>query len=117
MDHILIHGLKERCILGARPAERRRKRWVVVDLELECDVLEAAQHDDLGRTVDYSSMARRVREVIRGSQFRLVEALAQRVAEECLKGAGVVAAAVTVWKPGAIKNAGAPGVRVYRKNR
>ena len=116
MDRVLIPGLKERCILGIRPGERGRKRPVIVDLELECDVLEAARHDELGRTVDYSAMARRVRGVIRDSRFGLVEALAERVAAECLKGAGVVAAVVTVWKPGAIKKAGAPGVRVYRKN-
>ncbi len=114
-DSIRIPRISARCILGVRPWERRRRRRVEISLTIEADLAEAAAGDSLESTVDYSVASRRVREVVAGTRFRLLEALAGRVAGVVLELPRVRAVEVTVSKPGAIRRAGAPEVRIRRE--
>lgn len=51
---------------------------------------------------------------VEGSQFRLLEALAEAVAEECLAEPKVAQAQVTVHKPGAVRFARSVAVETVR---
>jgi FolB domain-containing protein len=115
LDRISITGITEHCILGARPSERHNKRPVFVDIDLFCDLGKAAAADDLNETVDYSAVAGIVRETIRGSQFRLVEALAGRICDVCLELDLVVEVEVVVRKPGALGPSSHASVCLRRK--
>ena len=115
LDQISITGITERCILGARPSERRTKRPVLVDVSLFCDLSAAAATDDLADTVDYSTVAGIVRAAIQSSRFRLVEALAGRICDACLDVDGIVEVEVVVTKPGALGPSSHASVRLRRK--
>jgi dihydroneopterin aldolase len=114
-DSIRIPRIRARCVLGVRPWERRRRRRVEISLTIEADLGEAAAGDSLERTVDYSAAARRVREAVAGTRFQLLEALAGHVAAVVLDLPRVRAVEVTVSKPGAVRRAGAPEVRMRRE--
>ena len=48
--------------------------------------LPGAAKDELRRVVDYERVADRVREIVASGHVRLVETLAERIAEACLEG-------------------------------
>src|SRR6266478_6291460 len=79
-DRIFLRGLAAECIIGFIDWERRVKQTVVIDLELPVDCRRAATTDDVADTLDYKKVAKRALAFIEASEFRLVEALAERLA-------------------------------------
>lgn len=94
---VRITGLRVRGYHGVLPAERREGQEFVVDVVLDADVAPA--DDDLAETVDYSVLAADVAAVVGGEPVDLVETLAQRVADVCLRDPRVTSVEVTVHKP------------------
>jgi dihydroneopterin aldolase len=75
---------------------------VRLDLSLECDVRPAAKSDQLEDALNYEVLEAQVVGAVKKTRFRLVEALAEHVAEICLKQALVKSVRVMVEKPGAL---------------
>lgn len=100
-DIIALRGLRIRGFHGVLPEERAMGQLFVVDVELSVDTRPAAAADDLSATVDYSTLAHLLAEVIGGEPVALIETLAQRLANVCLGDPQVNAVKVTVHKPDA----------------
>jgi dihydroneopterin aldolase len=98
-DKIALTGLRARGHHGVFDFERANGQEFVADVVLELDLGEAAGSDDVADTVHYGELAERLVEVIRGEPVNLIETLAQRLADACLKNARVRAVTVTVHKP------------------
>ena len=98
-DTIRITGIRGYGYHGVLDAERSLGQAFIVDVALSVAVAEAARTDDLARTVDYGAVATAVHDRITGPPFALIEALAERIAEDCLAYQGVSAVEVTVHKP------------------
>jgi dihydroneopterin aldolase/D-erythro-7,8-dihydroneopterin triphosphate epimerase len=115
LDAIHIRDLRLRCIVGVYEHERREKQDVVLQITLYADLRKAGRSDDLADTVDYKSAKKAVAALVEASSFKLVEALAEAVAETCLAQAGVQAVGVLVEKPGALRFARTVGVEIRRE--
>jgi 7,8-dihydroneopterin aldolase/epimerase/oxygenase len=113
-DRIFLHGLTAECIIGFIDWERRVRQTVVVDLEMPVDCRHAARSDEVADTLDYKKVAKRALEFIRGSEFKLVETLAHRLALVILAEFGVQWVRVSLNKPGAIRNSRDVGVVIER---
>lgn len=98
-DRIELRGLRARGRHGVLPEERRDGQVFVVDVALDVDTSPAAASDALADTVDYSTLARRLEQVVSGPPVDLIETLAQRLADVCLSEPLVSAAEVRVHKP------------------
>lgn len=98
-DRIVLRGLRVTGHHGVFEHERRDGQEFVVDAELEVEVAAAAASDDLADTVDYGDLAQRLAAVVAGEPVNLIETLAERLVQECLSDARVLAATVTVHKP------------------
>ncbi len=98
-DVIAVRGIEAYGYHGVLPTERERGQPFVVDLELHTDVSAAAASDDLTQTVDYSTLARQVVDIVQGEPCDLIETLAVRLADAMLVHETVYAARVTVHKP------------------
>ncbi len=114
MDSILIRDLSVDCTIGVNPVERRELQRVRINIEMHCDLSAAGASDDLADTPDYTHVRDRVSELAVGGRFKLVERLAQCIAETCLDFPGVHAVGVTVDKPGALSGARSVAVRIER---
>ncbi|MFE5814180.1 dihydroneopterin aldolase [Streptomyces sp. NPDC056479] len=101
MDRVALRGLKARGYHGVFPEERREGQTFVVDLVLGLDTRPAAADDDLAKTVHYGIVAEEVVAVVEGEPVNLIETLAERVAQACLKHEEVQEVEVTVHKPDA----------------
>jgi len=114
LDEIHIRGLQARCIVGVHPDERRKKQDVVIDLTLRADLRRPCATDDLRETVDYQAVAEQVLATVEESSCRLLERLAERIAEVCLAHDGVEQVRVRVEKPDALRSARSAGVEIAR---
>lgn len=114
MDRILIRDLLARCIIGVNDDERREKQDVVINVALYADLRPAARSDRFEDAIDYRALKKRILSVVESSQYYLVEALAERIAEICLENPDVQRAQVTVEKPSALRFARSVGVEVTR---
>ena len=114
MDRIRICDLLVRCILGINEAERREKQDVVISLTIHADLHRAGKSDRLEDTVDYRALRKRILAMVEGSQYFLVEALAEAVAELCLDQQGVQQVDVCVEKPHALRFSRSVAVEITR---
>ncbi|WP_335938332.1 dihydroneopterin aldolase [Streptomyces sp. PTD5-9] len=101
MDRVALRGLKARGHHGVFPREREEGQTFIVDVVLGLDIRPAAASDDLTKTVHYGIVAEEVVEVVRGEPVDLIETLAERIAQTCLKHEGVEEVEVVVHKPDA----------------
>ena len=115
MDKILIKDLRLRCIIGVNESERREKQDVTINVVIWSNLNEAAKTDDVDKAVDYKEVTKGIIKLVEASRFRLVETLAERIAESCLGHVGVKKVRVTVEKPGALRFARSVGVSILRK--
>ena len=80
MDIVYIRELKIDAIIGIYDWERETKQTVSIDLEMGCDNTKAAASEDIADALDYKSVAKRLISFVEGSEFLLVETLAERIA-------------------------------------
>jgi len=115
LDKITIRDIALRCIIGVYPEERREKQDIVVTVALHADLLHAGRTDDVNDTVDYKSVKKAIVGLVESSDFQLIEALAQAIADVCLRFDGVEQVDVTVEKPGALRFARTVAVEISRQ--
>jgi D-erythro-7,8-dihydroneopterin triphosphate epimerase len=114
MDSLHIKELRARCRLGVGEEERREKQEVVINITLGADLHLPSRSDRFADTVDYRAIKKRVLAAVEDSQFRLVEALAQAIADLCLEAPGVQQVRVEVEKPSALRFARAVSAEITR---
>jgi D-erythro-7,8-dihydroneopterin triphosphate epimerase len=113
-DRIYIRDLIVRCIIGIDEQERASKQNVLVQITMETDLRRAGRTDALGDTIDYRALKKRILSMAGESQFYLIEALAESIADECLKQERIARVTVAVEKPGALRFARTVGVEIVR---
>jgi 7,8-dihydroneopterin aldolase/epimerase/oxygenase len=99
LDRISLAGLRVFARHGVLEHERRDGQEFVIDAVLWVDSRAAAADDDLSLTVDYGAVAGRLVRLAGDPPVRLIETLAQRLADGCLSEPGVEEAEITVHKP------------------
>ncbi|MBT8420080.1 MAG: dihydroneopterin aldolase [Gammaproteobacteria bacterium] len=114
MDIIYLHGLKIPTTIGLFPWERQIKQTVVFDLDMAGDIEKAAATDRIEDTIDYKAIAKRIIEFVGGSDFQLVETLAEAVAKIVIEEFQVRWVRLRVNKAGAIRDARDVGVIIER---
>lgn len=100
-DELSVIGVACYGYHGVFEHERREGQTFVVDLTLGLDTRPAAAGDDLRDTVDYGSLVASVKAAVERDPVDLIETLAQRIAEECLRDLRVEWTRITVHKPDA----------------
>ena len=114
-DWIHLRRIKATCILGLHPAERTLPRTVWFNVSLEIDTRRAGLSDKIGDTLNYELVEDEVIAAAEKGNYFLAEALAQRVAEVCLRHTQVMAVRVVVDKPGALPHTESIAVEILRK--
>ena len=116
-DTTFIRDLRLRARIGIGEHERRDRQDLVINIEFESDQAAAAQSDDMAHAVDYRALNKDVIALVEGNEHKLVETLAERIAQVCLKHDGVETVRVRLEKPGALRFADGVGVEIQRERR
>ena len=114
-DRIFIRDLRLRAIIGVDDVERERPKEILLNLELETDLTAAARSDALEDAVDYQALTEQVARHVQASRHRLLERLADSVAQLVLESFPAVdAVTVRADKPGALPSADSVAVQIRR---
>jgi dihydroneopterin aldolase len=116
-DRIEIRELRVLGTHGVLDEERDRPQPFALDLDVWLDLGPASRSDRLPDTVDYGALIEQARDLVAGSSFALLEALAGAVAGATLHADDRIATvAVTVRKlrPPVPADVSTVGVRVVR---
>ncbi len=98
MGLIVLQGLEFYGRHGVKPEEGALGARFLVDVELQVDF--EGQGDRLAATVDYAEVHKLVSRIVTGERFYLIEALADKLAEQILaEFSKVRALTVRVHKP------------------
>lgn len=120
--HIFLRDMVLAASIGVYPHEHeaRQRVRVNVDLGVEDDTARsgvAVGADDVGRVVNYEKVAEDVRRIVASGHTRLVETMAERIAQACLSDPRVRSARVRVEKLDIFADAASAGVEIERVRR
>lgn len=114
MDIVYIHDLRIETVIGIYDWERERRQIVSLDLEMGTDIRPAAASDDIALALDYHAVAMRLIGFIEGSEFLLLETMAESVAALIMREFSVPWLRLRIGKPGAVAGARDVGVVIER---
>lgn len=117
MDTVFIRQLRADTVIGVYDWERNVRQNVVLDLEMATDNRRAAASDEIADALDYAAISVRVLSFIKGSEFQLIETMAEQVAAIVLGEFGVPWLRLRLAKPGAVAQAQDVGVVIERGER
>lgn len=100
-DFISIKGIRGFGHHGLFAEETENGQEFIVDLEMHLDLHKAGSTDDLNHTIDYGLVSLSVLKHIEGKPLKLIETLAQNIADEIMSHEKVEKVIVTVHKPNA----------------
>lgn len=102
MDRIFLRGMRFMACHGVLPHEREVPQPFEVDVEMGLDLRAAGEADDLRQTVNYAEVYDVVSTVLTVTAKKLIEALAEEIAEDLLRDFDALRwVRVTVHKPAA----------------
>ncbi len=114
MDTIFISELKVQTKLGVPEWERMVPQTIILDIEMGFDLSKACQSDAINDTIDYGAVVGRIRETLSSNSFKLVEKLAEHIAQLILSEFGALSVKVKVAKPAVLGGLKALGVEIQR---
>jgi dihydroneopterin aldolase len=122
LRHVFLRDLVLAASIGVHPHEHAAPQRVRinVDLGVEDDGARLLSRkpvgrDELSRVVDYEKVAATVRTIVGARHVRLVETLAERIAEACLADRRIHLARIRVEKLDIFADATSAGVEIERR--
>ena len=116
LDRIFIKDLLVRGIIGINPDERTNEQDILVNATMWADTRKASVSDNMDDSVNYRTVAKAMIARMETEQPYLVEKLVADLARICFEcDERVMAAEVTVEKPGALRFAHSVGVTIFRQ--
>ena len=99
MDRISLKNMIFYGYHGVLPAENELGQRFAVDLIMELDLSQAGKTDDLSFTVNYAEAYEVVKAVMEKERFKLLEKVAEEIADRIIKTFSVQAVIVKLRKP------------------
>jgi dihydroneopterin aldolase len=122
LRHVFLRDLLLSAHIGVYSQEHGRKQRIRVNVDLGVTddgargvSRGAVGQDELARVVDYAAVAAQVRSIVAAGHVRLVETLAERIAEACLRDPRVELARIRVEKLDVLPDGASAGVEVERR--
>jgi 7,8-dihydroneopterin aldolase/epimerase/oxygenase len=122
LRHVFLRDLVLAASIGVHPHEHAVPQRVRINLDLGVEddgarllSRKPVGRDELSRVVDYEKLADTVRAIVAAGHVRLVETLAERIAEACLADRRVHLARIRVEKLDIFADAASAGVEIERR--
>lgn len=112
MDNLKINSLTVSTRIGVYEWEQRINQNLIINITIPYDF--SACEDNIENTIDYDALCQLITEFVESKSFKLIETVANEIAEIIKQQFNVKQLTVSVSKPHAIKNAGPIEVIVNR---
>lgn len=116
MDKIFISKLQVYGYLGIHVHEQQIPQLIQVSLSVSTDISNAAIHDDIHQTINYSTLAKQITQLVNVSHYRTIEGLIEALATEILLDKQIIDLWLRIEKPNAVPNTDSVGVEITRGN-
>lgn len=100
---ICIKNLRVSSILGVYEEERQKERDIVINVRVEYRADAALRSDALEDALDYKQVRDRIVNFVTGTQFKLIEKLADGIIQELIRDARILKVHLEVDKPHALR--------------
>jgi 7,8-dihydroneopterin aldolase/epimerase/oxygenase len=114
LRHVFVRDLEVMALIGIYDHEKVNPQRIIVNIDLSVHEAEGPITDEISHVVSYEIIAKKVETIVAEGHVNLVETLAERFAESCLRDKRVAAARVRIEKPDIIPNARSVGVEIER---
>ena len=114
MDKVFIEALEIEAVIGIYDWERKIRQPLQFDVEMAFDNRKPAATDEIGDTLDYKAVSKRLIQFVSESSYGLVETLAENCARIIVEEFGVAHVRLKLSKLGAVRGARAVGVIIER---
>jgi dihydroneopterin aldolase len=115
LDLVFIEGFVGHTIIGIHDSELHVTQPVVIDVCAGTPRARACDTDRIGDTIDYGALRLRLQQLMAEHGVRLLEALAEQVAQIALREFGAHWVRVRVAKPRKFDDVEAVGVQIERR--
>ena len=112
---VLVRDLEIMASIGVFEVEHRYEQRIVVNLDLRVRDDYDGKSERIADVVDYGALVAGVEQVVQSRHFKLVETLAERIAENCLADARVLSVIVRLEKPDILPSCKAVGIEIERR--
>jgi|SRR5579863_5937742 D-erythro-7,8-dihydroneopterin triphosphate epimerase len=100
---ICIKNLRVSSILGVYEEERRKERDIIINVRVEYNAGDALRTDALEDALDYKQVRDRIVNFVTGTQFKLIEKLADGIIQVLIADARITRVHLEVDKPHALR--------------
>ena len=114
LRHVFLRDLEIMALIGIYDHEKIKPQRIIVNIDLSVHEAEGPVTDEISHVVSYEIIAKKVETIVAEGHVNLVETLAEKFAEACLRDKRVAAARVRIEKPDIIANARSVGVEIER---
>ena len=114
MDKIFLHGMKADTLIGVYDWERQHKQTLILDLDV---VLPENSHqdDNIEHTIHYGEMCQLIRQELADCDFKLLESLAEFVAQLVFEHYPTPQLRLRVSKVGVLPDVREVGIEIERQ--
>ena len=112
--HVFIRDLVLTCLIGVHKYERKKPQRIRINLDLAVTDDMGIKFDRLEDVVCYEEVANNIRSMVARGHVNLVETLAEKIADMCLKDERVRAARIRIEKLDVFEDAASAGVEIER---
>jgi FolB domain-containing protein len=114
MDQVIIRDLLVRGVIGVYEFERGIQQEILINANLYTNLRTAGHSDQIEDCIDYEKTANMLQQHAENAARFTVEALAEDLAQICLRIPGVEKVKIRVEKPGVVRFARSVGVEIER---
>ena len=113
MDKIFLYGMKADTLIGVYDWERQHKQTLILDLDV---VLPENSHqdDNIEHTIHYGEMCQLIRQELADCDFKLLESLAEFVAQLVFEHYPTPQLRLRVSKAGVLPDVREVGIEIER---
>ena len=111
---MFVRDLEILASVGIFEMEMRYEQRIIVGLELDVADTYDGTSERIGDVFDYGRMVRDTELLCQSRHFKLIETLAEAIAQQCLADPRVLMAAVRIEKPDIMTNCKAVGIEIRR---
>ncbi len=112
--HVFVRDLELEAHIGVYRHEHGRSQPIRINVDLAVTETDQPISDSLQNVVDYEKVVREIQQIVSKGHLKLVETLAELIAEACLQDQRVLTARIRIEKLEAIDEARGVGVEIER---
>lgn len=113
-DIIYLRELKVDTFIGVYSWEQQVKQTITLDIELAFDIRKAVHSGLLTDSIDYADVANKIKELVNGKKFVLLETLVENIADLLLQTYKINWVRVRANKVAAVPNVKEVGIIIER---